>query len=308
MDNERLAGFPPRTIDKVERLLDLLEEMGEHPLLRGKLALHGGTAINLFMLDVPRLSVDIDVSYVGAADREGMLKERPDIERGILEVARSQGYSTTGGSGGHAGRTFVLNYRSQWGSDHVKVDCVFLNRLPVIPLVTRSTLMRPGLGVLAFDDAELAGGKVKAFSDRVKVRDLYDVNNLHSVLNSADSSGEQVAHEVMLFYASLSASFPFGFEQRPRRFSGLEADLREQLFPMLRERDDLPSLDALINGAEEFVREHVLPRTEAEREYLDRLARADFPPGLLFESAAMADAAASSPQALWKLRNLERMR
>ena len=50
MDNERLAGFPPRTIDKVERLLDLLEEMGEHPLLRGKLALHGGTAINLFML------------------------------------------------------------------------------------------------------------------------------------------------------------------------------------------------------------------------------------------------------------------
>ncbi|MBQ9043527.1 MAG: nucleotidyl transferase AbiEii/AbiGii toxin family protein [Eggerthellaceae bacterium] len=115
MDNERLAGFPPRTVEKVERLMGLLEEMGEHPQLRGKLALHGGTAINLFMLDIPRLSVDIDVSYVGAAERETMLAERPDIERGIQEVARSQGYSVTGDSGGHAGRTFVLDYRSQWG-------------------------------------------------------------------------------------------------------------------------------------------------------------------------------------------------
>ena len=79
MGDERLAGFPPRTVDKVERLLDLLVEMGEHPLLRGKLALHGGTALNLFMLDIPRLSVDIDVSYIGALDRDEMFAERPLI-------------------------------------------------------------------------------------------------------------------------------------------------------------------------------------------------------------------------------------
>ena len=40
-------------------LLDLLAELSEHPLLKDKLALHGGTAINLFMLNIPRLSVDI---------------------------------------------------------------------------------------------------------------------------------------------------------------------------------------------------------------------------------------------------------
>ena len=308
MDNESLAGFPPRTVEKVDRLLDLLEEMGEHPLLQGKLALHGGTAINLFMLSVPRLSVDIDVSYVGAVDREDMLAERPDIERGIQEIARSQGYSVTGNPGSHAGCTFVLNYRSKWGPDHVKIDCVFLNRSPVTPLVTRSTPMRSGFSVLTFGDAELIGGKVKAFYDRVKVRDLYDVNNLHRVLSSMDPSDESIAHTVILFYASLSASFPFGFEQRPQRFDGLEADLKEQLFPMLSKRDDLPFLDTLINGAEEFVQERVLPRSEAEREYLDRFAHADFVPELLFKSPAMVDAAASNPQALWKLYNLEQMR
>lgn len=35
-----MSGFNPRTIDKVERLLDLLEEMNAHPDLRGKLAMH----------------------------------------------------------------------------------------------------------------------------------------------------------------------------------------------------------------------------------------------------------------------------
>ena len=87
MDNELMRDFAPQTVEKVERLLDLLEELGEHPSLRGKLALHGGTAINLFMLDIPRLSVDIDVSYIGALNRDVMLKDRPVVERSIAEVA-----------------------------------------------------------------------------------------------------------------------------------------------------------------------------------------------------------------------------
>lgn len=110
------AGFQLRTIDKVERLLDLVDEMQRHPDLKGKLAMHGGTAINLFMLDVPRLSVDIDVSYIGALSREEMLAERPAIERAIEEVGRGQGYSVSSSDGGHAGRTFVLQYRGDWGA------------------------------------------------------------------------------------------------------------------------------------------------------------------------------------------------
>lgn len=85
MGDAIMSEFDPRTVDKVERLLDLLEEMNTHPDLHGKLAMHGGTAINLFMMDVPRLSVDIDISYIGAIERDEMLAERPVIERGIEE-------------------------------------------------------------------------------------------------------------------------------------------------------------------------------------------------------------------------------
>lgn len=87
MDNALVREFPPRALDKVERLLGLLGELGDHPFLKDKIALHGGTAINLFMLDAPRLSVDIDLSYVGALDRDEMLAERPIVERSIDEVA-----------------------------------------------------------------------------------------------------------------------------------------------------------------------------------------------------------------------------
>ena len=307
MDNALVREFPPRTLDKVERLLDLLAELDEHPMLRGKWALHGGTAINLFMLEVPRLSVDIDLSYVGALDRDAMLAERPVIERSIDEVARSQGYAVFGAPGGHAGRTFILNYRSQWGPDHVKIDCIYLNRSPLMAIERRPSTLIPELHVPLFADAELAGGKVKAFFDRVKVRDLYDIANLKRVLEARSVEERSIAHKVILFCASLSATFPHGFESRPERFAGRERELEEQLLPMLRRNEEAPVLEQLVDTAHEFVSAYVLPQTDAEEEYLGRFSRGVFEPAPLFENETVARAAVASPEAQWKLRNIRKM-
>jgi len=45
--------------DQVSLLLNVLPEVGKEKTF----ALHGGTAINLFIRDMPRLSVDIDLTY-----------------------------------------------------------------------------------------------------------------------------------------------------------------------------------------------------------------------------------------------------
>ena len=74
------TGFRPDVLEKVAHLLGLLDAIRSHPFLRGKLALKGGTASNLFVFDVPRLSMDIDLNYVGAAGRSEMLEERPRLE------------------------------------------------------------------------------------------------------------------------------------------------------------------------------------------------------------------------------------
>ena len=130
---------------KVERLLDLLDEMERHPTLKRKLAPHGGTAINLFMLDVPRLSVDIDVPYIGSVSREGMLADRPRVETGMEAVAQAQGHAVEAHPGGRAGRTFRLHYRGDLSADHAKVDRIYMNRSPILPPVMQKTLVRPGL-------------------------------------------------------------------------------------------------------------------------------------------------------------------
>ena len=307
MDNALVKEFPPQTLEKVERLLDLLEEFGEHPGLRGKLALHGGTAINLFLLDIPRLSVDIDISYIGAIEREAMLLDRPIIERSIIEVAKSQGYSVSGGAAGHAGRTFILGYHSPWGADHVKVDCIYLNRSPLLPVAPMTSALRPELGVPMFASAELIGGKVKAFYDRVKIRDLYDISNLGRLLKHMAESDRDLAHSIILYYASLSASFPHGFSSRQERFENLHFDFRDQLLPMLRESEQEVTLEGLIEGAKTFISQYVSPRTDDEREFLERFARGDFNPALLFGDNALAEAAQVSPEAQWKLLNLKKM-
>lgn len=300
-------GFQPRTLDKVERLLDLLDEMQRHPDLKGKLAMHGGTAINLFMLDIPRLSVDIDISYVGALPREEMLRERPFIERAIGEVGRGQGYDVSASDGGHAGRTFVLRYRGDWGTDHVKIDCIYMNRSPLFPIRPRSCHLRPDVGVPMFEDAELAGGKVKAFFDRVKIRDLYDISNLKAHFD-ATGDPDGIVHKTLLYYASVSACFPNEFEGRSKRFENRQKDLEDQLLPMLHSKDEEPTLAGLMDNAEAFTSTYILPRDDDERLYLELLTKGEYRPELLFGECDIARAAAASPEAQWKLANLKKMK
>jgi predicted nucleotidyltransferase component of viral defense system len=82
------TGFPPDNLEKLLRLRELLTEFHKHPFLRNRLVLKGGTAINLFYLDLARLSVDIDLNCIAQVDREKMLAERPDVVRAVEQKSR----------------------------------------------------------------------------------------------------------------------------------------------------------------------------------------------------------------------------
>ena len=60
------TGFRSDTLEKVLRLGRVLDQIGHHPFLGERLALKGGTALNLFFgAQAPRLSVDLDFNYAG---------------------------------------------------------------------------------------------------------------------------------------------------------------------------------------------------------------------------------------------------
>ena len=77
-------------------------------VLKTRIALKGGSALNLFYFDVPRLSVDIDLNSIGAADRETMLAERPKLEQAVQAVCSREGLTVRRMPSEHAGGKWRL--------------------------------------------------------------------------------------------------------------------------------------------------------------------------------------------------------
>src|SRR5271156_5887758 len=85
------TGFRPEIMEKVWHLMAILDGISVHPFLKERLVLKGGTALNLFWFDLPRLSVDIDLNYIGGIDREIMFNERPQVEKALEAVFHHEG-------------------------------------------------------------------------------------------------------------------------------------------------------------------------------------------------------------------------
>ncbi len=176
------TGFRPDVLEKSVQLLSLLEAIRAHPTLAGKLALKGGTALNVFYLDIPRLSVDIDLNYIGSAEREGMLAERPLVEDAIHAVCSREGFSVVRVPREHAGGKWRLRYAAAaGGSGNLELDINFMYRIPLWPVVDmNSQALGPyqASGTLLMDIHEIAAGKLAALLSRHQARDLFDASLL----------------------------------------------------------------------------------------------------------------------------------
>lgn len=115
---EQLAaetGFRAEILEKVIRLISLLDAFNEHPFLQDRFVLKGGAALNTFLFQLPRLSGDLDLNYVGQRDVERMKEERPDIERAIRQVCAREDLDVAEVPSGHLGGTWRLRFESALG-------------------------------------------------------------------------------------------------------------------------------------------------------------------------------------------------
>ena len=172
------TGFQSELLEKTFHLLGLLDDINSHPFLRGKLALKGGTALNLFVFDVPRLSVDIDLNYVGAVGTEDVREERPLIEEACQAVFSREDYTVRQMPEEHAGGKLLLRYTAgSGGNAGIEVDVNYMYRLPLWPLVRAYSWPSGSWKPLEFplvDVHELAAGKLAALFARQRARDLFD--------------------------------------------------------------------------------------------------------------------------------------
>lgn len=177
-----VMGFPAETLEKVIRLVGLLNTLRSHPYLKSRVALKGGTALNLFVFAVPRLSVDIDLNYVGAADRETMLAEKPRIEEAVEAVCRRERLVVKRVPADHAGGKWRLGYAAASGQGgNIEVDVNFMLRTPLWPvrlLDSRPIASFQATRVPVLDLHEVAAGKLAALLARNASRDVFDAHAL----------------------------------------------------------------------------------------------------------------------------------
>lgn len=161
----------------------LLVTVLPHVARQGCFALKGGTALNLFIRDMPRLSVDIDLAYLPVQDRETSLRSIDQALKAIAEdIARAvPGVNVNGStlSGTAAWFKFVV----ERGGMRVKVEVTPVLRGSVYSSELRELVPRAQaefgyaqMQVLSFED--LYAGKLCAALDRQHPRDLFDVRLL----------------------------------------------------------------------------------------------------------------------------------
>lgn len=176
------TGHQAGTLEKAIRLLDILQEVARDRVLSERLALKGGTALDVFHLGLDRLSVDI---YIGALDRAAMEAERPEVEAALNRLLASQGYSVCRQPDEHAGGKWIMRFASALGGNAtLELDVNYMARQPLFGAARVSSIalgdMRAS-GVLVLDLQEIIAGKLVALLDRHAARDLFDARRILSI-------------------------------------------------------------------------------------------------------------------------------
>ncbi|MBV6502377.1 MAG: hypothetical protein AKCLJLPJ_00421 [Fimbriimonadales bacterium] len=296
-------GYQQDALEKVLRLGEISREIGAHELLADVLVLKGGTALNLKHEEPPRLSVDLDFDYIGAVDREGMLKQRPQVLDAIALIARTLNYQVSGPGENHAGSSFQLRYQNSLGTqDELKVDLTWTNRVQVA-LPERRVLWQPESverpTVLVASEEDLVGGKFRAMLDRVAARDVFDAAEI--ARSYEDWPPESHRSAIVFLTGTLPLRLTKYDESRIDLLSDEEAE--QNLRAMIRAGSalDIPSMKKDAKAALAVL----FRLTDTQREFIERLHGGALAPELLFGQED-AERLRRHPHLLWKVANVRR--
>lgn len=278
--------------NQVQLLVDVLPVIAREP----DFALKGGTAINLFYRDLPRLSVDIDLTYLPVKDRESSLK---DINARMGRIAENgaamPGIEARRIAGGGGNPTRVQFERDMI---RVKVETSPVTRgvvfTPEVRRVSEAVEDRFGFAetqLVAFED--LYAGKLHAALDRQHPRDLFDVKLLYENEGLTDD-----LFRAFLVYVASSSRPPH--ELLNPNLLNLEKQFAAEFDGMTTEPVALEDLDTIRQNLVTDIQGRLCG---SAAEFLRTLAAAQAD----FELIELPEAS-HLPAVRWKMMNLEKLK
>lgn len=295
-------GFVRDTYEKVCRLTDILKFFENDALLGNSLALKGGTAINLTIFNLPRLSVDIDLDYSKNVTRDEMMATRSIINDRIEKFMKANGYLLSPKSKQyHALDSFVYEYTNSGGmKDNIKVEINYMLRCHVLETEQRhfeSSWESTGVSVLSVAPIEIFASKIVALINRTAPRDLYDIYNLVK-FGLIDESEEPLLRKCVVFYSAIGSEFP-PFEFQFNTIDQVsQKRIKTDLYPVLRNKDKFDLKTAQLQVKSWL--ESLLKLEDNEQEFLTAFRNKTYQPELLFESTEIVERIRNHPMALWK--------
>ena len=297
------TGFIRDNLEKVFRLCDILQFFNTHSTTNESLALKGGTAINLTIFNLPRLSVDIDLDFCRECSREEMLSERAIINADILNYMFAQGYALSPNTKNpHSLDSWVFYFQNAGGNrDNVKIEINYSMRHHILPVVKKRVtvdfLHFPSV-VTTLSPLELFGGKIKALIERTAPRDLYDVHNM-LIENVIQPDKQSLLRKIVLFYLVLGSrkkiELPFNFDSLGVfKFS----QIRAQLLPVLKKKEKFCNETAKAAVSNYLFR--LMTLTDNEIQFVEKFYLGVYQPHLLFEDANIIERIKEHPMAIWR--------
>ena len=278
---------------QVDLLIRVLPSVAEENVF----ALKGGTAINLFVRDLPRLSVDIDLTYLPVKAREESLADidaaLDRISKSISEaVPQTKVVPSRLHNEGIVTRLVVRTPETQIKVEVTPVarGCVFEPRVMQVAPSVEDQFGYVETQVVSFDD--LYAGKIVAALDRQHPRDLFDVRDLLRKEGISTS-----LRQAFLAYI-VSHNRPAIEVLAPTR-KDIRSDFEENFLGMTTE---LVELEELVATREEMIEAIVAQMPDEHRAFLVGVERGEIDWNL----SGLTDAA-NLPAVRWKLANLDRL-
>lgn len=160
---------------QVALLISVVSEIA----LESRFALHGGTAINLFDRDMPRLSVDIDLTYIPIEDRETSFT---NISSALTKIKSSIEKRLHGSRVEHKMELHKLLVSHNDAMIKIEVSQIVRG---ILGAVTEKVLCKKAqekfdtfCSINIVSNGQLYGGKICAAMDRQHPRDIFDVKQL----------------------------------------------------------------------------------------------------------------------------------
>jgi predicted nucleotidyltransferase component of viral defense system len=260
-------------------------------------ALKGGTAINLFVRDMPRLSVDIDLTYVPVADRATSLKA---IDAGMKRIAdaitkgmRGAQLHTSQPKGEYCTTKLIL--RTDDAQIKIEVTPVLRGCVyePAVKRVSASVEEQFGFAEMpVVHFADLYAGKIMAALDRQHPRDLFDVRDL-----LGNEGVDDMLRKAFVVYL-LSHNRPMAEVLAPQRLD-ISAEYRRGFEGMVEQN---VSLDDLLKAREDLIGEIVGNMPERHKTFLISVKKGE-PDWTLLDLPGAKDL----PAVRWKLENLAKL-